>query len=343
MSNQNNQGNQGQGQGNQGNQNNQGNQGQGQGNQNSQGQGSQGGQNEPKSKNKRALGRGINSLIPTIPEEKGDGNSESEIQFVDIGAIDPNPYQPRVEFDDEEIAGLADSIKNQGLLQPVVLRRIGGRYQIISGERRFRAFKYLKRSNVPCIIKVKITDREMLELALVENIQREQLNEIEKAIAYQRLINEFNYTHEELAKQVGKSRAVITNSLRLLNLPEEIQEMVRKNEISAGHARALLSLDTPEKQLEAARRIVEDKLTVRDIENFVQQGKKGGGEPSLPAKQEPFRQQPQDPDIVHVLEKLQYKFGTPVKLKETKGDKGRIEIEYFSVSDLTRILDLLNL
>ena len=223
-------------------------------------------------------------------------------------------------------------------MQPVVLRKKGNRYEIISGERRFRAFKHLKRESVPCIVKTKVSDREMLELALVENIQREELNEIEKAAAYQKLILEFSYTHEELAKQVGKSRTVITNSLRLLNLPGEIQQMVRTNEISSGHARAILAMEDAEKQLEAARKVLDDKLTVRDIEYIVQLDK--AKKPSSRPAPKP-RYQVQDPNIIHQLERLQYKFGTSVKIKITGDDKGRVEIDYFNSSDLVRIFDLL--
>ncbi|MCL2219231.1 MAG: ParB/RepB/Spo0J family partition protein [Chitinispirillia bacterium] len=297
--------------------------------------------NLPKSGSKRkpVLGRGLSTLIPTISEdgEQGDGAGSGDVQLVDINAIDPNPYQPRVDFDEEEIAGLAASIQNQGLLQPVVLRKKGDRYEIISGERRFRAHRHLKRDSVPCIVKTQVTDKEMLELALVENIQREELNEIEKAAAYQKLIQEFSYTHEELAAQVGKSRAVITNSMRLLNLPDEILQMVRKNEISSGHARAILAVEGAEAQLEAARKVLEDKLTVRDVEYIAQLDKA-----KKPSKSAPKPQyQLQDANIVHQLERLQYKFGTSVKLKVTGDDKGRVEIDYFSESDLVRIFDLL--
>ena len=153
-------------------------------------------------------------------------------------------------------------------MQPVVVRKKDSHYEIISGERRFRAFSYLKRDKLPCIVKTKITDREMLELALVENIQREELNEIEKAIAYQKLLLEFNYTHEELSKQVGKSRTAITNSIRLLNLPDEIQQMVRQDKITMGHARALLLLKR-KRSIELAHRIESEHLSVRDIEKKV--------------------------------------------------------------------------
>ena len=288
---------------------------------------------------RKVLGRGLASLIPTHSE---DGSGDGEIHHVDINAIDPNPYQPRVDFDEGEIAGLAESIKNSGLLQPVVLRQNGSRYEIVSGERRVRAFRSLRRDSVPCYVRGGVSDNEMLELALVENIQREQLNEIETAAAYRKLLDQCGYTHEDLAQKVGKSRAAVTNCLRLLNLPAEVQEMVRKGGISTSHARAILALDGEEAQLEAARRIVEDKLTVRDAEQIVQQKKAAGdgSEPPAPPKIKADGP-PQDPNIAHQLEKLQYKFGTQVRLKTMGDGKGRLEINYFSEEDLVRIFDLL--
>lgn len=285
-------------------------------------------------RNKRpALGRGLANLIPT--QSNNDSNNE-EIQLVDVDAIKTNPFQPRLDFDDEEIKGLAESIKNQGLLQPVVLRKKDDGFEIISGERRFRAFKYLGRNQVPCIIKTEVTDREMLELALVENIQREQLNEIEKAIAYQKLMLECNYTHEQLSQQVGKSRAAITNSLRLLNLPEKIQEHVRNNQITMGHARALLSIKDENEQLDYAQKIIDNKLSVREIEKQTQENsgkKKNTVKPETPV--------PEDPDILQVIEKLRYKFGTSVIIKNLAKDKGKLEISFYNQEDLTRIVDLL--
>ncbi len=281
---------------------------------------------------RKALGRGLSNLIPTQVESSG--NNE-EIHLIDINAIRTNPFQPRTDFDEDEIQGLADSISNQGLLQPVVVRQKDNYYEIISGERRTRAFKLLKKDKVPCIIKNKVTDREMLELALVENIQREELNEIEKAIAYQKLLLECNYTHDELSKQVGKSRTVITNSLRLLNLPGEVQQMVRKNQISMGHARALLALQDSKQMLELANRIISENLTVRDIEKETQESKGNKKIKVQPA--EPLM----DPDLANVVERLQYKFGTSVSIKQSTKEKGKLEFDYFNQQDLTRIVDIL--
>lgn len=286
---------------------------------------------------RRALGRGLSNLIPVTQAVENVQPGE-EIQHLKISSIRPNPFQPRLDFDDEEIKGLAESIENQGLLQPVVVRKKDNGFEIISGERRFRAFCYLKRETIPCIVRDKVTDREMLELALVENIQREQLNEIEKAIAYQKLLLECNYTHDELSKQVGKSRSVISNSLRLLNLPEKIQHLLRKDEISMGHARALLSVEDETEQLNLAEKIVKDSLSVRDIEKVTQNTKEVKKEPSQQSKKETVTL---DPDIANLLEKLQYKFGTSVSLKSHTSDNGKLEIQYFSQSDLVRIVDLL--
>jgi ParB family chromosome partitioning protein len=278
------------------------------------------------------LGRGLSNLIPTQIESS---SNNEEIHLIDINAIKTNPFQPRTDFDEDEIRGLADSIENQGLLQPVVVRQKDNIYEIISGERRTRAFRLLNRDKVPCIIKNKVTDREMLELALVENIQREELNEIEKASAYQKLLLECNYTHDELSKQVGKSRTVITNSLRLLNLPDEVQQMVRKNQISMGHARALLSLQDSKQMLDLANRIVSENLSVRDIEKETQEAKGNKKVKVQPA--EPLM----DPDLANVVERLQYKFGTSVSIKQSIKDKGKVEFEYYNQQDLTRIVDIL--
>jgi len=281
---------------------------------------------------RKALGRGLSNLIPTQIEST---SNNEEIHLIDINAIRTNPFQPRTDFDEEEIRGLADSIKNQGLLQPVVVRQKDNFYEIISGERRTRAFKHLGRDKVPCIIKTKVTDREMLELALVENIQREELNEIEKAVAYQKLLLECDYTHDELSKQVGKSRTVITNSLRLLNLPDEVQQKLRKNQISMGHARALLSLQDPKQIVDLANRIVAENLSVRDIEKETQESKENKKiklQPPVPLI---------DPDIANVVERLQYKYGTSVSIKQSVKDKGKVEFEYFNQQDLTRIVDIL--
>ena len=289
-----------------------------------------------KATQRKALGRGLSNLIPTDSEELG---SNDNIVSVAIDAIVPNPFQPRTYFNDEEIAGLAESIKNQGLLQPIVLRKKNSTYEIISGERRFRALKKLEYDKVPAIVKAKVTDREMLEMAIVENIQREELSEIEKAVAYQQLLLKCGLSHEQLSERVGKSRSAITNTIRLLKLPEEIQAMVRTGAISMGHARALLSIDDADKQLALAKRIISETLTVRDVENGGQPAKQQKG-PAQPTAQKQSST-PQDPEITHIAEQLQYHLGTQVSLQLSDSGKGKIEISFFNKEDLDRVLGVL--
>jgi ParB family transcriptional regulator, chromosome partitioning protein len=285
---------------------------------------------------RRVLGRGLSALIPTVSIDEASGNQE--VVDIDISTIKPNPFQPRVEMNDDDIKSLADSISSQGLLQPILVRQKGNcEFEIISGERRFRALKMLGRDKAPCIVKQKLSDREMMEIALVENIQREDLNEIEKADAYQKLILEYNYTHEALSRQLGKSRAAISNTLRLRTLPKEIQDMVRHGTLTMGHARALLALDDDKERLELAKKIVEEDLSVRSTETATQ---KPEHSKKIKHKSKPD-DNIQDPNIVDALSRLQYKLGTAVTLKTSGGYKGKVEIEYFSEKDLTRIIDLL--
>ena len=284
---------------------------------------------------RKVLGRGLSALIPAAVDDAID--AERAIVDIDCDGITPNPFQPREDFNDEEIKNLAASINMQGLLQPILVRRNNNNeFQIVSGERRFRALKLLGRQSVPCIVRNKLSDREMMELALVENIQREDLNEIEKAEAYQRLITEHNYTHEELSAQLGKSRAAITNTLRLRTLPEEVQQLVRKNLLTMGHARALLALEKDEERIALARKIVEEDLPVREIEKRVR-----APEHEKPQSKRNAAEKKLDPDLAEALSRLQYRLGTNVGVKSADGERGTIKIEYYSDKDLTRIFDLL--
>jgi ParB family transcriptional regulator, chromosome partitioning protein len=286
---------------------------------------------------RRVLGRGLSALIPAAAQEASGGNGQ-EIELLDLSALRANPFQPRREFDEEEIKSLADSIKAQGLLQPVLVRqKENSTYEIISGERRFRALKLLGKDKIPCMVKTGLSDREIMEMAIVENIQREDLNEIEKAEAYQKLIQEYNYTHDQLARQVGKSRTAVTNTLRLLGLPQEILQMVRKNIVTMGHARALLSLEDDASRLALAKKIQEKGLSVREVEKAVQPGDRE-------RKHEHRKQSPKtitDPNTSAALGKLEYLLGTQVKINATSEKSGKIEIAYFSESDLIRIFDVL--
>ena len=286
---------------------------------------------------RRVLGRGLAALIPTLPLE--GMAAEQEIVDIDSTIIKPNPYQPRTEFNNEAIKELADSIRAQGLLQPILVRQKGNtEFEIISGERRFRALRMLGKNRIPCIVKTKISDREMMEIALVENLQREDLNEIDKAEQYHKLISEYNYTHETLAKQMGISRSVITNTLRLRTLPQEIQEMLKKKSLSMGHARALLGIQDNKQRIELAKRIVDEELSVRAIESKAQRsvGQQGRGKQK---KERPLKNI--DPNISEAVNRLQYKLGTPVTIKFKKEHQGTIETEFFSEKDLLRIFDAL--
>jgi len=279
---------------------------------------------------RKALGRGLTNLIPIDDIEKGSNN---EVVLIDSNSIKPNPFQPRKEFDQKEIEGLAESIKTQGLLQAIICRKTPDGYEIISGERRFRALKLLGEDKIPCVVKGNVTDTEMIEIALVENIQRENLNEIEEANAYKRLLEECKLSHEELSKRVGKSRSTITNSLRLLKLPEEIQRLLISKDITMGHARAILSVEDPEKQKKLCKEIIEKNYSVREIEQQVKTQKD---------KKELKKQQNIiDANKREIKEKLEYKFGTKVNLLENKNGSGKIEINYYNQEDLNRILDLL--
>jgi ParB family chromosome partitioning protein len=268
---------------------------------------------------RRVLGRGLSALIPTTPLDGTAGEQE----MVDI---------------DCEIKELADSIRAQGLLQPVLVRqKSSSEFEIVSGERRFRALRLLGRNRIPCIVKPKLSDREMMEIALVENIQREDLNEIDKASAFQKLITEHNYSHEALSKQIGKSRTSITNTLRLRTLPQEIQQMLKNKLLSMGHARALLSIQDNRQRIELANKIIDEEMTVRAIEKKVQTAAQQGRGRQKKAGQHKHS----DPNIAEAISRLQYKLGTQVSVKAKTGHQGRVEIEFYSEKDLVRIFDLL--
>lgn len=286
-------------------------------------------------KTRRALGRGLSNLIPLDLEEKGN---DENVLYVDVNSINVNPFQLRKDFNEEDIKGLADSIKAQGLLQPIVLRKKAGRYEIISGERRFRALKSLGKDKIQCILKAKVSDDKMLEMALVENIQREDLNDIEIALSYKKLLFDCGLSHQELSGRVGKSRSVITNTLRLLKLPEEIQKLVRSAKISMGHGRAILSINSPRDQYALAKRIVLQDLTVREVESLAR-AKTDKKDKKAPQKVK--SKTVSDPDILYQEERLRYHFGTDVKIVMKAGCKGKIEISYYNKKDLERVLNII--
>lgn len=270
---------------------------------------------------KTALGKGLDALLP----EKGE-----EIINLDITRIVPGEQQPRRVFNDKALNELAQSIKEKGILQPIIVRKAGdGTFRIVAGERRWRAATIAGLTKVPVIIK-DTGASDSLEIALIENIQREDLNPIETAEAFQRLMREFNLTQEELSAKVGKERATVANYLRLLKLPDEIKDLINKGSLSMGHARAILAVEGKTLQIELARTIVTRGLSVREAESLAKQVNK--------PRKRVIRSK--DPQITSLEEKLKQSLGTKVKIQH-KGKRGKIEIEYYSLDELDRLLDIL--
>lgn len=281
--------------------------------------------------NKKALGRGldeifgegVDSILTDISNGKTESNSASEL---DIKDIRPNPYQPRKTFDEKELQELAESIKVHGVFQPILVRKALSGYDLVSGERRLRASKLAGKKKIPAIV-VDFNDSQMMEVALLENIQRKDLNPIEEAEGYDQLIKKFNYTQEQLADRLGKSRANITNMLRLLNLPDEVREYVLKGKLSYTKARTLLTIEDEEKMKDLADRAVKEDLSVRQLEKLSKE-KKSGKKTS---------EKPVDPFMEDVRNKLQHKYSTKVEFKNKS-----IIISYNDNEDLNRILEIMN-
>ncbi|MGD0781324.1 MAG: ParB/RepB/Spo0J family partition protein [Candidatus Aminicenantales bacterium] len=276
---------------------------------------------------KKALGKGIKAFIP---EEFGILKDEKYSE-VDIDLIMPNPGQPRVDFRDAAIAELAQSIREAGVLQPIVVVPEGGRYKIIIGERRWRAAQKAGLKKIPALVR-HIPHEQQLEISLIENLQREELNPIEVAQAYQRLIDDFGYIQADLAEKVGKDRTSVTNVLRLLKLPAEIQGDLREGRLSMGHARAILAVEETSGQLELSRLIKKKGLSVRQIEQVAARRKMGPGKMKKAARR--------DPDLESVQEEMVKAFGTKVDIEGT-AKKGVIKVYYFSLDELNRLFDLI--
>jgi ParB family chromosome partitioning protein len=283
----------------------------------------------------RGLGKGLGALIPEL--EEGDLDPQAEVA---IELIEPNPYQPRKEFSDEKLAELADSIKTHGIIQPLLVRELQGKYQLIAGERRLRAAKLVGLPTVPIVIR-ELSEQSMMEIALVENLQREDLNPIEEAIAYQRLIDEFHVTQEDVAKKVGKSRPAIANTLRLLNLPQEVQNELANGTLTMGHARALLSLRTSEEQKQAWKQIQEQELSVRATEELIHKLNDVPIVSRETKKAITKKGFTRDPNITDIEDQLQQVLGTKVIIKSI-GIGGKIEIDYYSGEDFERICEKLS-
>ncbi len=293
---------------------------------------------------KPVLGRGLASLIPRpsttvqMVGRQDDGVANETIVNIDIEKILPNPYQPRADFDPVELDELKRSIQEKGIIQPITVCRHNGSYQLISGERRLRASKEAGLLQIPAyIIRIDSQD-ELLELALIENLQRSNLNPIEIAISYKRLTDELHYTIEQVAQKTGKDRSTITNFLRLLKLPDSIQTAVRKGEVSAGHARALITIEDPGIQLHIFERIMSKGLSVRQVEKAVRDS--GTTKIRKPRSSDGAQPRAGSSALNNIEEKLRQTLGTKVEVKEMDGGKGQITIEYYSVDDLDRLLDL---
>ena len=291
---------------------------------------------------KFGLGKGLNALIPedtilstldTKLEKTDDGEKGSIL--IDINLIKSNEEQPRKSFDDEKIMELAESIRSNGIIQPLVLKKVDDEYIIVAGERRWRAAKTIGLKEVPAII-MNLTEKQILEISLIENIQREDLNSIEEALAYKKLINDFNLTQEELSKRIGKSRVTITNTLRLLNLSEDVQQYIIEGVISEGHGRALLGITDSKVQCELAQSVIDDKLSVRELEILIRKLK------TSPTRSKSKSSNETNPYYKDITYKLENYFGTKVNITN-KNNKGKIEIEYYSEEDLQRILEIINL
>jgi ParB family transcriptional regulator, chromosome partitioning protein len=280
------------------------------------------------------LGRGLRALIPDIPldEEKSRVDTINEIR---VALISPNPFQPREDFDPVALEELKKSIAEKGIIQPITVRPWESGYQLIAGERRLRAVVSLGHEFIPAYVMNVQTDEELIELALIENIQREDLNPVDIAKGYQQLLTQCQLTQEQVAQKVGKERSTVTNFLRLLKLPTKILDSLKKGEVDMGHARALLSIDDTAIQLEAWQQIVKKKLSVRNVESLVKQLKNKSDKQDIAVEHE------KSIYIVDLEEKLQQKLGTKVRIQAGKKG-GKIEIEYYSDEELERLIELLN-
>ncbi len=282
--------------------------------------------NRPHEGPRRALGKGLTALLPTnvapaLPATEATSR-------IPIDEIDPNPVQPRHDFDAIRLEELANSIRANGVIQPLVVRQSGSRYQLVAGERRWRAAKLAGLEHIPVVIQ-NITDDRLLEITLVENIQREDLNAIETALAFERMARDLHLSHEQIGERTGKDRTTITNLLRLLQLPESIQNLIAEKRISQGHARSLLGLP-PELQREVAGKIVAEGLSVRQVEALTQRM-------TQPRQPKSAKEASQDPNVKAAIETLEQTLGTRVRIIEKSDHSGKIEIDYYSGEELDRI------
>jgi ParB family chromosome partitioning protein len=274
---------------------------------------------------RQALGKGLSALLKDRQEL-----SENEQRDLPINLLKPNRFQPRQSFSEQRLEELAESIRQHGFVQPIIVRKSGDHFQIIAGERRWRAAQRLGLDRVPVLVR-SVSDEHLLEVSLIENIQRENLNPIEEAKAYHRLSHDFGLTQDEVAKRTGKNRSTITNLMRLLKLAPEIQQLVIEEQLSMGHARALLSLDDPDNQRSIAQKSVQNSWSVRQIERFIS---------SFSRQKVALKKKKVDPNVRAAVERLERALGTRVRIVE-KGRRGRIEIDYVTTDDLHRLYERL--
>lgn len=282
---------------------------------------------------KFALGKGLGALIPDDDLLESERNNSESILKVDINLIKANEDQPRKYFDEQKIYELSQSIKDHGIIQPLILKKDGDRYIIIAGERRWRAAKLAGINEIPSIL-MELSNRDVMEISLIENIQRQDLNPIEEAKAFYKLIKEFNLTHEELSLRIGKSRTAITNTMRLMNLDERVQQYIIEGVISEGHGRVILSIENKDMQYNVAQKVIDEGLSVRALEKLI---KSLQNEDKNEKKEEPA-----NPYYKDITERLEGLFGTKVIINNKK-NKGKIEIEYYSEDDLQRIIDIIKI
>ncbi|WP_297429614.1 ParB/RepB/Spo0J family partition protein [Clostridium sp.] len=283
---------------------------------------------------KFTLGKGLSALIP---EEAESFKEESNKILISINKIKSDEKQPRKLFDSDKIAELAESIKTHGIIQPLILKKhINDQYIIVAGERRWRAAKMAGLKDIPAVI-MDLSDKDTLEISLIENIQREDLNPIEEALAYRELLNDFKITQEELSKRIGKSRVAIANTMRLTNLDERVQQYIIESIISEGHGRVLLAINDKLKQCEIAQKVIDEKLSVRELEGLVKRINNEAGKNKIDESANEL-----NPYYKEIKNQLQSYFGTKVNILSKK-NKGKIEIEYYSEEDLQRILDIINM
>ncbi len=292
---------------------------------------------------KKALGKGLSALISDNTVIKIQGTDEpSEVRSLNVNSIESNPYQPRKEFGDSELEDLANSIKEHGILQPITVRVIGNKYQLVAGERRLQASKRIGLSQVPCIVR-DYSDKESFELALIENVQREDLSPIEEALAYERMQKEFSYTQETISKKIGKSRSHVTNTLRLLTLPDDVKSLIASKKISSGHARSLINSPNIS---ELATKIVNDNLSVREVENYVREQKTPSAEKtgkkrhSRLIKEGAEKHFTKDSDLIEIEKMLSETINMPVQINDTL-DGGQVVIKFTTLEQLDWIIERL--